>query len=36
MRLLSNDPLGVQMVVTAIVLQIIGVLIIRRIVNVEY
>jgi tight adherence protein B len=36
MRLLVDDPMGVQMVVTAIVLQIIGVLIIRRIVDVEY
>lgn len=36
MRLLIDDPLGVQMVVTAIVLQIIGVFIIRRIVQVEY
>lgn len=36
MRLLVDDPLGVQMVVTAIVLQIIGVFIIRRIVDVEY
>jgi len=36
MRLLVDDPLGVQMVVTAIVLQIIGVMIIRRIVDVEY
>jgi tight adherence protein B len=36
MRLLTDDPLGVQMVVTAIALQIIGVFIIRRIVDVEY
>jgi tight adherence protein B len=36
MRLLTDDPLGVQMVVTAIALQIIGVFIIRRIVQVEY
>ena len=36
MRLLVDDPLGVQMVVTALVLQVIGVFIIRRIVNVEY
>jgi tight adherence protein B len=35
-RLLVDDPLGVRMVVAAIVLQITGVLIIRRIVNVEY
>ena len=36
MRLLTDDPMGVQMVITAIVLQIIGVFIIRRIVDVEY
>jgi len=36
MRLLTDDPLGVQMVVTAVVLQTIGVLIIRRIIDVEY
>jgi tight adherence protein B len=36
MRLLTEDPLGVQMVVVGIVLQVVGVLIIRRIVNVEY
>ena len=35
-RLLVDDPLGVRMVLTGIVLQVIGVLIIRRIVNVEY
>jgi tight adherence protein B len=36
MRILIEDPLGVQMIVVAIVLQITGTLIIRRIVNVEY
>jgi tight adherence protein B len=36
MRILIEDPLGVQMIVAAIVLQITGTLIIRRIVNVEY
>jgi tight adherence protein B len=35
-RLLVDDPLGVQMVTVAIGLQVVGVLIIRRIVNVEY
>lgn len=35
-RLLVDDSLGVYMIVTAIVLQVTGVLIIRRIVNVEY
>jgi tight adherence protein B len=35
-RLLVDDPIGLDMAVTAIVLQIIGVLIIRRIVDVEY
>jgi tight adherence protein B len=34
-RLLVDDPLGVYMVVTAIVLQLIGVVVIRRIVDVE-
>ena len=36
MRLLVDDPLGVQMVVVGIGLQIIGVLAIRRILRVEY
>jgi tight adherence protein B len=36
MRLLVDDPLGPPMVLTAIVLQIIGMLIIRKIVNIEY
>ena len=36
MRLLIDDPLGVYMVAIAIVLQVVGVLIIRRIVDVEY
>ena len=36
MRLLTDDPLGVRMVVMGIVLQVVGVLIIRRIVDVEY
>jgi tight adherence protein B len=36
MRLLIDDPLGVYMVITGVVLQVIGVLIIRRIVDVEY
>jgi len=36
MRLLIDDPLGVRMVVIGVVLQIIGVLIIRRIIEVEY
>jgi tight adherence protein B len=35
-RLLVDDPLGLQMTVTGIGLQILGVLIIRRIVDVEY
>jgi tight adherence protein B len=35
-RLLVDDSLGVYMIATAIVLQVLGVLIIRRIVNVEY
>jgi len=36
LRLLIEDPLGVQMVVVGVVLQIVGVLAIRRIVEVEY
>jgi tight adherence protein B len=36
MRLLVNDPLGLDMVIGAILLQVIGVLAIRRIVDVEY
>ena len=36
MRLLVEDPIGVYMVVAALVLQTVGVLIIRRIVRVEY
>ncbi len=35
-RLLIDDPLGLYMVTGAIVLQVVGVLIIRRIVDVEY
>jgi tight adherence protein B len=35
-RLLVDDPLGLDMVMAAIVMQVIGVLIIRRIVDVEY
>jgi len=31
-----DDPLGLQMLLTGVALQIIGVLIIRRIVDVEY
>jgi len=34
--LLVEDPLGVDMVVAALVLQVIGFLAIRRIVNVEF
>jgi len=36
MHILINDPLGPQMIITAIALQVMGTLIIRRIVNVEY
>jgi tight adherence protein B len=36
LRLLINDPLGVQMIVGAILLQIIGTLVIRRLVNIPY
>ena len=36
MMLLINDPLGVQMIVGALTLQIIGTLIIRKLVNIPY
>jgi tight adherence protein B len=36
MRTLVTDPMGVKMVVVAIVLQVVGALIIRRIVRIEY
>jgi tight adherence protein B len=36
MRLLIDDPLGLYMVIGGVVLQVVGVLIIRRIVDVEY
>jgi tight adherence protein B len=36
LRLLIEDPLGVQMVIVGILLQVIGILAIRRIVEVEY
>jgi tight adherence protein B len=35
-RLLVDDPLGLYMVIVGVVLQVVGVLIIRRIVDVEY
>jgi tight adherence protein B len=35
-RAMLNDPLGVQMIVVAVSLQIIGTLIIRKLVNIEY
>jgi tight adherence protein B len=36
MRLLAEDPAGMQMVIAAIALQITGIVLIRRIINVEY
>ena len=36
MRVLVDDPLGVYMVVTALILEVVGVLAIRKIVNVEF
>lgn len=36
MKLLFEDPLGVRMVIAALVLQLIGTLVIRKIVNIEY
>ena len=35
-RTMLDDPLGVQMIVVAVTLQVVGALIIRKIVNVEY
>jgi tight adherence protein B len=36
LKLLTNDPLGVQMIIGALVLQVMGTLIIRKLVNVRY
>jgi Flp pilus assembly protein TadB len=36
MRGFISDPLGVRMIIAAVILQVIGTLAIRRIVNVEY
>ena len=36
MQTLFNDPLGVQFIIAAVVLQIVGTLFIRKIVNIEY
>jgi tight adherence protein B len=36
MRLLIEDPLGVRMVIVAVVLQVVGTLAIRRLVDIEY
>lgn len=36
MRVLVDDPLGVDMVVAALILEVVGVLAIRKIVNIEY
>ena len=36
MRVLVDDPMGVRMVVAALVLEVVGVLAIRKIVNIEY
>src|SRR5262245_59565080 len=36
MRMLISDPLGVQMIIGALVLQVIGTLIIRKLVNIPY
>ena len=35
-RILIDDPIGVDMIIAALVLQVVGVLIIRKIINVEY
>lgn len=36
MQMLTSDPLGVQMIIGALVLQVIGTLIIRKLVNIPY
>ena len=36
MKLLTSDPLGVQMIIGALTLQVIGTLIIRKLVNIPY
>jgi tight adherence protein B len=36
MKMLTSDPLGIQMIVGALVLQVIGTLIIRKLVNIPY
>jgi tight adherence protein B len=36
LRILSEDPLGIQMIIWAVAAQIVGALIIRRIVDIEY
>jgi tight adherence protein B len=36
MKLLTSDPLGVQMIIGALVLQVIGTVIIRKLVNIRY
>ena len=36
MKMLISDPLGVQMIIGALVLQVIGTLIIRKLVDIPY
>jgi tight adherence protein B len=36
MKMLTSDPLGIQMIIGALVLQVIGTLIIRKLVNIPY
>jgi Flp pilus assembly protein TadB len=36
MMILTHDPLGLQMIALAVTLQIVGTLIIRKMVNIEY
>jgi tight adherence protein B len=36
LRMLTTDPLGVKMIIGAVVLQIVGTVVIRKIVNIEY
>jgi Flp pilus assembly protein TadB len=36
LRILTNDPLGVQMIIAGLTLQVIGTLVIRKLVNIRY
>ena len=36
MMILANDPLGVRLILAGVVLQVIGVLLVRKIVDIQY